>query len=115
MSAIIRTSSLLVCMVITYSRVWINRVWLPILLVVSSTGKTIVSLFPFAHENLASGDGFGRPVPRQSGHSLHSHSADWLPTRVNNVERERAYYPSSKMFSLLLLRPKYWSSTVGHK
>ena len=30
-----------VCMVITESRVWINRVKLPILLVVSSTGKTI--------------------------------------------------------------------------
>ena len=30
-----------VYMVITYSRVWINRVRLPILLVVSSTGKLI--------------------------------------------------------------------------
>ena len=30
-----------VCMVITYSRVWINRVRLPILLVVSCTGKII--------------------------------------------------------------------------
>ena len=30
-----------VCMVITYSRVWINRVRLPILLVVSGTGKII--------------------------------------------------------------------------
>ena len=30
-----------VCMAITYSRVWINRVRLPILLVVSSTGKII--------------------------------------------------------------------------
>ena len=30
-----------VCMVITYSRVWINRVRLPILLVVSLTGKII--------------------------------------------------------------------------
>ena len=30
-----------VCMVITYSRVWINRVRLPILLVVSWTGKII--------------------------------------------------------------------------
>ena len=31
-----------VCMVITYSRVWINRVRLPILLVVSWTGKIIL-------------------------------------------------------------------------
>ena len=33
-----------VCMVITYSRVWINRVRLPILLVVSWTGKMNISL-----------------------------------------------------------------------
>ena len=37
---------------------------LPILLVVSSTGKMNISLFPFAPENLVSRDGFGSPVPR---------------------------------------------------
>ena len=57
--------------VITYSRVWINRVRLPILLVVSSTGKMNISLFPFAPGNLVSRNGFGSPVPRQSAH-LHT-------------------------------------------
>ena len=32
------------------SRVWINRVWLPILLVVSSTGENSLSLSPFARD-----------------------------------------------------------------
>ena len=32
-------------MVCTFSRIWINRVWLPILLVVSSTGKNVL-FFP---------------------------------------------------------------------
>ena len=50
------------------SRVWINRVRLPILLVVSSTGKMDVSLSPFVPENLVSRDGFGSPVPRQPAH-----------------------------------------------
>ena len=40
-----------VCMVVTYSRVWINRVRLPILLVVSWTGKMNISLSAFAPEN----------------------------------------------------------------
>ena len=62
-----------VCMAITYSSVLINRVRLPILLVVSSTGRMIFfPLFPFAPENLVSRDRFGRPVPRQSTHSPHS-------------------------------------------
>ena len=57
-------------MVITYySRVWINRVRLPILLVVSSTGKMQISLSPFAPDNLVSRDMFGRPVSRQPAYS----------------------------------------------
>ena len=59
-------------LVITYSRVWINQVWLPILLVVSWTGKMNISLPPFASENLVSRDGFGRPVPRKRAHSPYS-------------------------------------------
>ena len=39
------------------ARVWINRVRLPILLVVSRTGKMNVSLFAFAPENLVTRDG----------------------------------------------------------
>ena len=50
------------------ARVWINRVRLPILLVVSRTGKINASLSPFAPEKLVSRDGFGTPVPRQPVH-----------------------------------------------
>ena len=53
------------------ARVWINWVRLPILLVVSLTGKMSISLSPFAPENLVSRDGFGRSVPRQPAH-LHT-------------------------------------------
>ena len=64
-----------VCMVITYSRVWINRVRrLPILLVVSWTGKMNTSLSPCVPENLVSRDGFSRPVPRQPDH-LHTQAS----------------------------------------
>ena len=45
-------------MVITYSRVWINRVRLSILLVVSRTGNINNPLSPFAPENFVSRDGF---------------------------------------------------------
>ena len=58
-------------MVITYSRVWINRVRLPILLVVSWTGKTNIPLSPRVPENLVSRDRFSRPVPRHPAH-LHT-------------------------------------------
>ena len=60
-------------MVITYtgSRVWINRVRLPILLVVSWTEKMNIPLSPCVPENLVSRDGFSRPVPRQPAH-LHT-------------------------------------------
>ena len=44
---------------------------LPILHVVSSTGKMNISLSTFAPENLVSRDGFGSPVPRQPAH-LHT-------------------------------------------
>ena len=48
--------------------VWINRVRLPILHVVSCTREINISLFAFAPENLVSRDGFGSPVPRQPAH-----------------------------------------------
>ena len=50
------------------ARVRINRVRLPILHVVSWTGKIDISLSPFAPENLVSRDGFSSPVPRQPAH-----------------------------------------------
>ena len=53
------------------ARVKINRVRLPILLVVSRTGKINYSLSPFAPENLVSRDEFGNPVPHQPAH-LHT-------------------------------------------
>ena len=58
-------------MVIHIARVRINRVRLPILLVVSSTGKMNISPSPFAPENLVSRDGFGGPVPHPPAH-LHT-------------------------------------------
>ena len=60
-----------VCMVTHIARVWINRVRLPILLVVSSTGKMNISLSPFTPKFLISRVGFGSPVPRQPAH-LHT-------------------------------------------
>ena len=53
------------------ARVWINRVKLPILYVVSWTGKMYFSLSTFAPASLVSRDGFGSPVPRQPAH-LHT-------------------------------------------
>ena len=64
-----------ICMVMTYysTLVWIDRVRLPILLVVSWTGEMDTSLSsPFAPEDLILRDGFDRPVPRQLAHSPHS-------------------------------------------
>ena len=49
-----------------WSSVWINRVTLPILVVVSLTGNmNIISLSPFVPENLVPRDRFGSPVPVQ--------------------------------------------------
>ena len=67
------------------ARVRINRVRLPILLVVSRTGEMFFSLSPFAPENLVSRDGFGSPVPRQPAH-LHTQAESgaysWNSSRV---------------------------------
>ena len=54
-------------MVTHIARVWISRVRLPILLVVSYR-EIDISLSAFAPENLVSRDGFGSPVPSQSAH-----------------------------------------------
>ena len=80
-----------VCMVITYSRVWINRVRLPILLVVSRTGKMNIPLSPCVPENLVSRDGFGRPVPRQLAH-LHTQAESGAYFRDSSrVPRRRPF------------------------
>ena len=58
-----------VCMVTHIPRVWINRVRLQILLVVSWRGKILFSPSAFVPDNSVSRDGFGSPVPCQPAHS----------------------------------------------
>ena len=78
-------------MVITCSRVWINRVRLPILLVVSCTGKMNISLSSCVPENSVSRDGFSRPVPRQPAH-LHSQAESGAYLRDSSrVPRQRPF------------------------
>ena len=64
--------------VFNYRRVWINRVRLPILTMVSLTGNMNISLSPFAPENLVSRDGFGSPVLRRPTHSPYAYSLSIL-------------------------------------
>ena len=81
-----------VCMVITYSRVWINRVRLPILLVVSWTGKMNIPLSPCVPENLVSRDGFSCPAPRQPAH-LHTQAESGAYLRDSSrVPRRRPWW-----------------------
>ena len=73
------------------ARVWINRVRLPILLVVSGTGKISISLSPFAPKNLVSRDGFGSPVSRQPAH-LHTQAESGSYLRDSSrVPRRRPF------------------------
>ena len=84
-------NTMYVCMVITYSRVWINRVRLPIPLVVSWTGKMNIPLSPCVPENLVSRDGFSRPVPRQPAH-LHTQAESGAYLRDSSrVPRRRPF------------------------
>ena len=77
-------------MVITYSRIWINRVRLPILLVVSYRENNI-PLSPCVPENLVSRDGFSRPVPRQPAH-LHTQAESGAYLRDSSrVPRRRPF------------------------
>ena len=75
----------------TYSRVRINRVRLPILLVVSWTGKMNIPLSPYVPKNLVSRDGFSRPVPRQPAH-LHTQAESGAYLRDSSrVPRRRPF------------------------
>ena len=65
------TLNAILCRATHVATVWINRVRLPVLHVVSSTGKIGISLSAFAAENLISRDEFGSHVPRQPAH-LHT-------------------------------------------
>ena len=86
--------SCVVCMYVWSSymaRVRINRVRLPILLVVSRTGKMFFSLSLFAPENLVSRDGFDCPVPRQPAH-LHTQAESGAYLRDSSrVPRRRPF------------------------
>ena len=77
---------------VTYiTRVWINRVRLPILLVVSTTVKMNITLSAFVPENLVSLDGFGSPVPRQPAH-LHTQAESGAYLRDSSrVPRRRPF------------------------
>ena len=55
-------------MVTHIAKIWINRVRLPTLLLVSWTGEMNISLSAFVAEHLVSRDGFGSPVLRQPVH-----------------------------------------------
>ena len=80
-----------ICMVITYSRVWINRVRSSILLVVSWRGKINIPLSPCVPENLVSRHGFSRPVPRQPAH-LHTQTESGAYLRDSSrVPRRRPF------------------------
>ena len=88
-----RRCSSLVCMYghTHTARVWINRVRLPILLVVSSAGKMNISRSTFSPENLVSRDGFGNPVPRQPAH-LHTQAKSGAYLRNSSrVPRRRPF------------------------
>ena len=79
------------CMATHIARVWINRVRLPKLLVVSRTGKMNISLPAFVPENLVSRDGFGSPIPRQSAH-LHIQAESSVYLRDSSrVPRRRPF------------------------
>ena len=78
-------------MVTHIARVWINRVRLPILLVVSGTGKMNIPLSAFVPDNFVSRDGFGSPVPHQPAH-LHTQAESGAYLRDSSrVPRRRPY------------------------
>ena len=94
-----------VCKVTHIARVWINRVGLPILLVVGSTGKMTTSLAPFAPDK--SRDRFGRPVPRQPAHSPHSRYFSRLPRRRSFIYLK----PPSAVGSV----PSLWGHAIAYR
>ena len=80
-----------VCMVTRIARVWIKRVRLPILVVVSRTGKINIPLSPCVPEKLVSRDGFSRPVPRQPAHlRTQAESGSYLRDS-SRVQRRRLF------------------------
>ena len=85
------TWDMYVCMVTHIARVWINRIRLPVLYVVSGTGKIDIFLSAFVSENLVSRDGFGSPGPRQPAH-LHTQAESGAYLRDSSrVPRRRPF------------------------
>ena len=98
-----------VCTVTHIARAWINRVRLPILHVVSGTGKMDISLSAFAPENLVSRDGFGSPVPRQPAH-LHTQAESGAYLRDSSrVPRRLHLFRTTHQYRAV--SPKQSSST----
>ena len=80
-----------------------NRVRLPILLVVSWTGEMDIPLSAFAPENLVSRDGFGSLVPRQPAHlNTQAESGAYL--------RDSSRVPRQRPF--IYLKPSYAIGSV---
>ena len=73
------------------ARVRINRVTLPILHVVSWTGKMNIILSAFAPESLVSRDGFGIPVQRQPPHLHTQAESGAYPRDSSRVPRRRPF------------------------
>ena len=96
----------------------INRVRLPILLVVSWTGEMNIPLSPCVPEKLFSRDGFSRPVPRQPVRSPYSGGiwcllAGFLPSSASKPQgsSERALPWQVTMDQLIcasLSHTHYW-------
>ena len=92
-----------VCMVTHIARVWINRVRMSILLVVSWTRKMNIYLSAFVHESLVSRDGLGSPVPHQPAH-LHTQAESGAYLRDSSrVSRRRPF---------IYLKPPYAIGSV---
>ena len=80
-----------VCMVITYSRVWINRVKVANLACGQLNRENNIPLSPCVPENLVSREGFSRPVPRQPSH-LHTQAESGAHLRDSSrVPRRRPF------------------------
>ena len=88
---------------ITYSRVWINQVRLPILLVVSEPGKRNIPLSPYMPENLVSRDGLkpSRPASACSMTSRHPQAESGAYLRDSSrVPRRRPFIYSKPPYAI---------------
>ena len=88
------------------TKAWINRVRLPVLHVVSWTGKINISLSAFAPENLVSRDGFCSPVSGQPAH-LYTQAESCAYLRDSSL-RDSSRVPRRRPF--IYFKPPY---TIG--